>query len=174
VEATVTQHPRTQHPQDVVKLILDDHRRMEELFRRMRSVAEDRAGALRMFAALLIAHGEAEEDEVYPTLRAYRHIDDADMGHRVDEHSEGNRALLALLEVEEIGSGDWDERLERLVAAVTRHTDEEERTVLNAARENVPAARRAELGAAFRHARTEHLKAGCGRVENVRKVVQNS
>ncbi|MCX5205341.1 hemerythrin domain-containing protein [Streptomyces sp. NBC_00237] len=164
----------TQHPQDVVKLILDDHRRMEELLRRMRSVAEDRAGALRLFAALLIAHGEAEEDEVYPALRTYRRIDDAEVEHGVQEHSEGNRALLALLEVEEVGSGDWDEKLERLVAAVTHHTDEEERTLLNGARENVPASRRAELGAAFRHARTEHLKADCGRVENVRKVVQNS
>ncbi|MEU5580817.1 hemerythrin domain-containing protein [Streptomyces huasconensis] len=158
---------------DVVELILDDHRRMEDLFREMRSVEGDRAGALREFADLLIAHALAEEAEVYPALKRYRDIENDEVEHGVEEHEEGNEALLALLEVDEVGSDDWDEKLEKLVEAVTHHADEEERTILNGARENVAMERREELGEAFAKERAKQLQADCGSVENVRRVVKS-
>ncbi|QEV16812.1 hemerythrin domain-containing protein [Streptomyces alboniger] len=158
---------------DVVELILDDHRRMEDLFREMRSVEGERAAALREFADLLIAHALAEEAEVYPALKRYRDIENDEVEHGVEEHEEGNKALLALLEVDEIGSDDWDEKLEELVEAVTHHADEEERTILNGARENVAMERREELGAAFTEERARQLKAECGSVENVRRIVKS-
>ncbi|MDJ0465363.1 hemerythrin domain-containing protein [Streptomyces sp. H27-C3] len=159
--------------QDVVELILDDHRTMEGLFREMRSVEADRGGALRSFAELLIAHGEAEEIKVYPALKRYKNIDNEEVEHGEEEHAEGNEALLALLEVAEIGSDEWDKKLEKLVEAVTHHTDEEERTILNSARENVTDDRRAELAAAFTAERARLLGAGCGDIETVRKVVKS-
>ncbi|QQC88072.1 hemerythrin domain-containing protein [Streptomyces alfalfae] len=158
---------------DVVELILRDHRRMEDLFRLMRSVEADRAAALREFADLLIAHALAEEAEVYPALKRYRDIENDEVEHGVEEHEEGNEALLALLEVDEVGSDEWDEKLEKLVEAVTHHADEEERTILNGARENVATARREELGAAFSRERAKQLEQNCGRVENVRSVVKS-
>lgn len=157
--------------QDVVAVILKDHRTMEDLFRRMRSVEADRAGALEKFSALLIAHGEAEEAEVYGALKRFRDIDNKEVEHGEKEHAEGNEALLALLEVDEVGSEEWDGRLEDLVKAVTHHLDEEERTILNGARENVPDERRAELGAAFLRERERQLASGCGSIENVRGIV---
>ncbi|MEE1820136.1 MULTISPECIES: hemerythrin domain-containing protein [unclassified Streptomyces] len=158
--------------QDVVAVILEDHRRMEELFRRMRSVEADRAAALKEFAALLVAHGEAEETEVYGALKRFRGVDDDEVDHGSEEHAEGNEALLALLEVEDVGSDEWDERLEDLVKAVSHHVDEEERTILNGARESVPDERRAELGDAFQGERAKQLEADCGRLENVRELVR--
>ncbi|MEU7647750.1 hemerythrin domain-containing protein [Streptomyces huasconensis] len=158
---------------DVVELILDDHRRMEDLFREMRSVEGDRAAALREFADLLIAHALAEEAEVYPALKRYRDIENDEVEHGVEEHEEGNEALLALLEVDEVGSDDWDEKLEKLVEAVTHHADEEERTILNGARENVAMERREELGEAFAKERAKQLQADCGSVENVRRIVKS-
>ncbi|MFC8194695.1 hemerythrin domain-containing protein [Streptomyces sp. NPDC060006] len=158
---------------DVVQLILDDHRKMEDLFRQMRSVEADRATALKEFADLLIAHALAEEAKVYPALKRYRNIDDEEVEHGEHEHDEGNKALLALLEVDEVGSDDWDEKLEELVEAVAHHTDEEERTILNGARENVAMERREELGADFVEERAQQLKAGCGSVENLRKIVKS-
>ncbi|WP_079041786.1 hemerythrin domain-containing protein [Streptomyces aureus] len=157
--------------QDVVAVILEDHRAMEELFRRMRSVEADRATALKEFSALLIAHGEAEEAEVYSALKRFRGVDDEEVEHGTEEHAEGNKALLALLEVEDVGSEEWDERLEELVEAVSHHVDEEERTILNGARENVPDERRAELGVAFQKERAKLLASDCGSPENVRKIV---
>ncbi|MEU6300135.1 hemerythrin domain-containing protein [Streptomyces erythrochromogenes] len=157
--------------QDVVAVILKDHRTMEELFRRMRSVEADREAAREQFAALLIAHGEAEETRVYGALKRFRDIDDDEVEHGEEEHAEGNEALLKLLEVDDVGSEEWDERLEDLVKAVTHHLDEEERTILNGARENVPDERRAELGAAFLEEREKQLASDCGSIENVRKIV---
>ncbi|MEU5951209.1 hemerythrin domain-containing protein [Streptomyces sp. NPDC047525] len=159
-------------PTDVVELILDDHRRMEDLFRQMRSVEAERADALREFADLLIAHAHAEEAEVYPALRRYRDIDDDEVEHGVEEHEDGNKALLALLEVNDVGSDSWDEKLEKLVEAVSHHTDEEERTILNGARENVAMERREELGTAFTKERDKHIKAGCGSIDSVRRLVK--
>ncbi|MEU6477964.1 hemerythrin domain-containing protein [Streptomyces sp. NPDC047017] len=156
---------------DVVELILQDHRRMEDLFRTMRNVEADRASALQEFAHLLIAHAQAEEDEVYPALRRYKKVDDDDVDHGVHEHHEGNEALLALLEVGGTGSEEWDEKLEDLVAAINHHTDEEERTLLNDARENVAADRRSQLGEAFRAARAKYLADDCGDVDKVRELV---
>ncbi|MFJ9734191.1 hemerythrin domain-containing protein [Streptomyces sp. NPDC101171] len=159
--------------QDVVDLILQDHRRMEDLFRLMRSVEADRGAALREFADLLVAHALAEEAKVYPALKRYKDIDDEEVEHGEHEHDEGNEALLELLEVEEVGSEEWDSKLEALVEAVTHHADEEERTILNGARENVAMERRQELGVAFREERERQLKAGCGSVDNVRRLVKN-
>ncbi|MFF0689265.1 hemerythrin domain-containing protein [Streptomyces albogriseolus] len=158
---------------DVVELILQDHRRMEDLFRRMRSVEDDRGAALREFSDLLIAHALAEESKVYPALKRYKNIEDDEVEHGEEEHDEGNQALLALLEVEEIGGDEWDEKLEKLVEAVTHHADEEELTILNGARENVAAERREELGKAFREERERQLRSGCGSVDNVRKIVES-
>ncbi len=156
---------------DVVELILEDHRTMEDLFRRMRSLDEDRAGALREFAGLLVAHAEAEEAEVYPALKRYKDIDNDEVEHGSEEHDEGHEALLALLEVDDTGGDEWDEKLESLSEAVTHHLDEEERTLLNEARKNVADERRAELGRAFLRKRAEELAAGCGDIDNVRRIV---
>jgi hypothetical protein len=98
-------------------------------------------------------------------------VDGDDVDHSVHEHHEANAALLALLEVEDTASEEWEEKLEELVTAVNHHADEEERTLLNDARENVGDDRRAELGRAFREARAQYLKADCGSIENVRKLV---
>ncbi|MFI8350425.1 hemerythrin domain-containing protein [Streptomyces sp. NPDC085596] len=157
--------------QDVVDLILQDHRRMEDLFRLMRSVEADRAAALQEFSGLLIAHALAEEAKVYPALKRYSNIDNEEVEHGEHEHDEGNQALLNLLEVDEVGSEQWDAKLEELVEAITHHTDEEERTILNSARENVAMDRREELGAAFWEERGHLLKTDCGSVENLRRIV---
>lgn len=158
--------------QDVVEVILKDHRAMEDLFRRMRSVEADRAGALDKFSALLIAHAEAEEAEVYGALKRFKKVDNEEVEHGEEEHAEGNKALLALLEVADVGSEEWDTRLEELVKAVSHHVDEEERTILNGARESVPDERRAELGSAFLREREKQLASGCGSIENVRRIVR--
>ncbi|MEU5683813.1 hemerythrin domain-containing protein [Streptomyces venezuelae] len=158
---------------DVVELILQDHRTMEDLFRRMRSVEADRAAALSEFADLLIAHALAEEAEVYPALRRFKNIDDEEVEHGEEEHEEGNKALLDLLEVEDVGSDEWDEKLEDLVEAVNHHTDEEERTILNGARENVPMERREELGTAFLAEREKQLAAECGSADNIRRILKD-
>ncbi|TDD90825.1 hemerythrin domain-containing protein [Saccharopolyspora karakumensis] len=156
--------------EDVVELILADHRRFEDLLRTLRSSAGDRRYALGEIAALLVAHAEAEESEVYPVLRK---LSAEDVDHGAEEHAEGHEALWALMECDEPGSEEWDSRLEELSESLTHHLDEEERTVLNDARAQVDADHRAELGRAFTARRRELIDADCGRIDNVRSLVRS-
>ncbi|HEY2725385.1 MAG TPA: hemerythrin domain-containing protein [Pseudonocardiaceae bacterium] len=160
-------------PHDVIDAILSDHRKFEDLFRKLRDRTQDRASWLRELSDLLVAHAEAEEAEVYPALRRFRKVDDEEVDHGAEEHAEGHQALLALLETDP-ESDEWDEKLEQLVETVNHHLDEEERTILNDAREAVSDERRAELGEAFLAARRDRLAEGRGSVENVRALVEGT
>lgn len=157
---------------DVVELILTDHRRFEELFRALRDRSSDRTTLLSELATVLVAHAEAEESKVYPALKRYKEVDDHEVDHGAEEHAEGHQALLALMEVSDTGSEEWEEKLEELVEALNHHVDEEERTILNDAREQVSDDRREELGKLFLEVREERVEDGCGAIEYVRKVAK--
>ena len=66
---------------DVIDLILDDHRRFEDLLRQLRSSASDRDAIRQAFAALHVAHAEAEERRVYPELRRKTAVDTEEAEH---------------------------------------------------------------------------------------------
>ena len=57
---------------DVVELILDDHRRFETLLRQLRDSSSDRDTVRQAFAALHVAHAEAEERHVYRATLYFR------------------------------------------------------------------------------------------------------
>jgi hemerythrin-like domain-containing protein len=157
---------------DVVELILADHRRFEELFRELRDRTSNRNALLGDLAELLVAHAEAEEAKVYPALKRYKEVDSDEVDHGAEEHAEGHQALLALMEVSDTESDEWEEKLEELVEALNHHVDEEERTILNDAREQVPEDRRNELGRDFLEVREERIADGCGDIEYVRKLAK--
>lgn len=160
---------------DVVDLIIADHRRFEELLREVRNVEADRRAALEELAAILVAHAEAEEKEVYPTLR--RKTDDVtseEVEHGAEEHAEGHEALLAVLEIGDPADDEFGEAVEELTKALAHHLDEEERTILNPAREEVSEEERERLGKAFREERQRQIDNGCGSIDNVRRLVEES
>ena len=156
---------------DVVELVLEDHRRLEDLLRRLRDSSDDRDAVLRAFARLHVAHAIAEEEEVYPKLRRKDAIDEHEAEHGEEEHAEGHEALLAVLESGQLDGDDFDGLVEELAKVVNHHLTEEELTILNPAREDVPDDVRRELGRAFADERNRQLDADCGRVENVRNIV---
>ncbi|MEV0126551.1 hemerythrin domain-containing protein [Streptomyces sp. NPDC050703] len=157
--------------QDVVKLILKDHRIAEDLLRQLRHGGPSgRRHALREFVRLYVAHVRAEEAEVYPALKRCAGIDDDQIQRGLDHHDEGIEALLDLLEADERSPCAWDARLDELVAAVTDYADETERTLLADARERVTPAGRTRLGAAFARERAEQLRACRGDMDDVRRM----
>lgn len=163
------------HGDDVIERILGDHAEFERLLRTMRSADADRRTALAEFADLLVAHAEAEEAEVYPTLRDQVPRDEeGEVDHGREEHAEGHEELLALLEVDDVGSEGFSEQLEEVSEVVMHHLDEEEREVLNLARANVTDEVRADLGRAFMQARAAQLAGHPGRVDNVRRLVERA
>ncbi len=159
---------------DVLDLILEDHRLFEELLRRLRDSSDDRDAVRRAFAQLHVAHAEAEEAEVYPTLRRKDAIDEHQAEHGEEEHAEGHQALLAVLESETTEGEEFDDLVEELATVVNHHLTEEELTILNPAREEVAEDDRARLGAAFAAKRGELLDGECGATDNVRRIVEQA
>ena len=159
---------------DVVDLILEDHRRFEQLLRQLRDSTSDRDAVRKAFAALHVAHAVAEEDHVYPTLRRKDAIDEHEAEHGEEEHAEGNEKLLKVLELESTEGEEFDEAVEELVTAVNHHLTEEELTILNPAREDVSEEVRAELGEKFATERNAQIDADCGSLDNVRRLVQEA
>ena len=156
---------------DVVELILDDHRRFETLLREVRDASADRDAARRALAALHVAHAEAEERQVYPTLRSDHAIGEHESEHGEQEHAEGHRVLLAVLELDEVTGPKFDEAVEELCRVLNHHLVEEELTILNPTRARVPREARASLGAVFARERNALLDGGCGGLEQVRALV---
>lgn len=156
---------------DVVDLILADHRLFESLMRDLRDATADRMGAREAFAHVLIAHGEAEEEKVYPTLEHRDAIDSEEAEHGEHEHAEINAALLALLRCVGTDTQKFDDAVEEMNEVLQHHLNEEEQTILNPARTSVSQAVRDDLGMAFITARSGHLDAGSGSVDNVAAIV---
>jgi hemerythrin superfamily protein len=159
---------------DVVELILDDHRRFETLLRDLRDSSSDRDAVRRAFAALHVAHAEAEEKFVYPKLRKKRAVGEHEAEHGEEEHAEGNEALLAVLELKGTDTQAFDDAVEKLAEVVNHHLTEEELTILNPAREEVSEQVRADLGEKFATERNKQIDADCGRIENVRRLVEEA
>ncbi len=159
---------------DVVDLILDDHRRFENLLRQLRDSSQDRDAVRRAFATLHVAHAAAEEQHIYPALRRTDAIGEHEAEHGEEEHAEANQALLAVLELEGTSTQAFEDAVENLATAVNHHLTEEELTILNPARDDVPDSMRHELGAKFAIERNQQIDADCGALENVRRIVRRA
>ena len=159
---------------DVVEVILDDHRLFESLLRELRNEQNDREALRRQAAELLVAHGEAEESKAYPQLERKDAIDEEEAEHGKKEHDEGYETLLPLLEATELYDEDFSENLHEFSETLMHHLDEEERDILNPAREDVSPEDRAQLGAAWLVERNRMLNEGCASAEQVRALVHDS
>ena len=159
---------------DVVELILEDHRRFEELLRQLRDSSSDRDAVRNAFSTLHVAHAEAEEQFVYPTLRRKDAISEHEAEHGEEEHAEGHEALLEVLEADSTEGEGFDDLVETLATAVNHHLTEEELTILNPAREDVSDEVRQKLGAAFAKERNKQIDENCGRLENLRAIVRRA
>jgi hemerythrin superfamily protein len=138
-------------------------------------VAADREAALAELSAILVAHAEAEEREVYPSLRYESgDVTTDEVEHGSEEHHEGHEALLGVLEAADPDAEEFGEAVEEPTKALAHHLDEEERTILNPAREDVDESTRERLGAAFLEERQRRLDKDCGSIENVRRLVEKA
>jgi hemerythrin superfamily protein len=159
---------------DVIDLILADHRLFEELLRALRDSSSNRAEVRGALSAVLVAHAEAEEKYVYPKLRKVKAVGEEEAEHGEEEHAEGHEALLKVLELERTDDEEFDEAVEELSGTINHHLAEEELTILNPAREEVDQSVRAQLGQEFLAERNRQIDADCGRVENVRRLVERA
>lgn len=159
---------------DVLELILDDHRLFEDLLRQARRNDVDREAARKALTELLVAHAEAEEEKVYPTLRKKRAIGAHEEEHGEEEHAEITEAIVGFLEAKGTDTEKYDAALEDLATVVNHHTNEEEQTIINPAREDVALKVREELGVAWATRRNEFLEQGCASLEQVKALLHRA
>jgi hemerythrin superfamily protein len=152
---------------DVLERILQDHELFEDLLRQARRNDVDRAAARRALAEVLVAHATAEEETVYPSLRRARAISGHEEEHGEEEHAEILEALLEFLRAKGTDTQKYDDALEELATVVNHHSNEEEQTIINPAREDVSLERREELGVAWLTRRNQLLEQGCASEKQV-------
>lgn len=153
---------------DVLERILEDHRLFEELLREARRTDTDRAAARQALAEVLVAHATAEEEKVYPTLRRRAaDITAHEAEHGEEEHAEIIEALLGFLRAKGTDTQKYDDALEELATVVNHHSNEEEQTIINPAREEVSLEVRERLGVDWLTRRNELLEQGCASEEQV-------
>lgn len=155
--------PFLPHPTggDILDLILADHALVDDLLRECRRNDRDRASLRTALAELLVAHAEAEQSEVYPTLKRKGAIGAHEEEHGEEEHADITEALLAFLDAKGTDTQKFDDALEKLSSVVAHHSTEEELTILNPARRDVSPQVRHDLGAAWARKRNRMLRAGC-------------
>jgi hemerythrin superfamily protein len=139
---------------DVVELILNDHRELEKLFDTLLNEPDKRATLVPVMTTLLTAHSRAEESEVYPAAAAAGGSEDVE--HSQKEHLEADQLAQKVAEADP-NSADFAALLKDLIDAVKHHVNEEEETVLPGMRVHIDESRRVELGQAFLAARAQHL-----------------
>jgi len=160
---------------DVLDLIVDDHRRFERLLRQLRDTTQDRDAVRQAFADVLIGHGIAEEEIVYPVLRRRAEdIGEHEIHHGYEEHAEGNQALLAVLELKGTDTQAFTDAVEELSNLVAHHVAEEELTIISPARTEVGERTRRDLGQRWAARRNELIDQHCGSLESVRRVVASA
>jgi iron-sulfur cluster repair protein YtfE (RIC family) len=109
---------------DVIKLLEQDHREVEDLFAK----AETTSGAAKQqvvtkIASELTIHTQAEEQIVYPAMRQ------AGLGDLVDEaitEHQKVKDVVARLETMDGSTSEVDPALQQLKADVQHHVEEEE------------------------------------------------
>jgi hypothetical protein len=142
-------------PDNVVDLIMNDHREVEKLFARLEKEPDQRAGLVPVLTTLLTAHSRAEEAQVYPAARDEAQEAD-EVEHSQEEHLEAEQLLATLAQVDP-ESPEFDKALAEAKEAIEHHVEDEESKVLPGLRERLSEERLMELGELFLATRTEHL-----------------
>jgi hemerythrin superfamily protein len=148
---------------DVVTAIKDDHRTLERMFEQLSKNPDERL--LAQMSTLFLAHGKAEEAQVYPKLAQEAPEDKDEVFHGVKEHREAEK-LLRDLQGEKPGTKAFEQALKKFVESVDHHVEEEESDLLPKLEEELTATESQRLAEAFHkaeEAETQRLEATSGR-----------
>lgn len=123
---------------NVIELLENDHREVDELFRRVNlSEKPDSIEELtRQIVHDLSVHAAVEEQFVYPLIRAKIDGGSAMADEAIDEHQEAKR-LLADLEKLDAGSAEHGTAMQKLIETIRHHVEEEENEVFPELRSSV-------------------------------------
>ncbi|WP_046469694.1 hemerythrin domain-containing protein [Allosalinactinospora lopnorensis] len=142
--------------QDLVDVIVSDHRSVEEVFTELENSAlepERRKELVDHVITELVRHSVAEEHHMYPLTR--RVLDDGDRiaDHEIEEHAQAERVMDEL-----VGMDTTDPRYEDLVRTlieeIRHHVSDEENDLLPRLRQACSREELLELGRKVQNAKT--------------------
>ncbi|MBO0727729.1 MAG: hemerythrin domain-containing protein [Acidimicrobiaceae bacterium] len=140
---------------DIIKLLTDDHREVNQLFARFSRASKPET--LEQLAKQVIhelsVHSAVEEEFVYPVLRSKLEEGSELADHAIDEHQEVER-LLTDLEKDDPSRASFSRTMDKVIASVREHVSEEEGEVLPALREATNAEFRNKLGEVVERAKS--------------------
>ena len=113
----------------VVTLIKEDHKELERVFVKLENEQGDIKELLQTVAELLIPHSKAEEQIVYPAIRAAVPDDKADVDDGLAEHHHVEATLKKLLASDPDAPGA-DGLIAAMIGEVRHHVEEEENEIL--------------------------------------------
>jgi hemerythrin superfamily protein len=111
--------------QDAVKLLSEDHRTVETLFKQFQKAEEaEKEGIARRICTELKVHAMLEEEILYPALRGK--IDDADLDEAMVEH-DGAKLLINEIEAGGAEADFFEAKVKVLQEQIEHHVKEEEK-----------------------------------------------
>ena len=137
----------------VITLIKDDHKKLEAVFKKLEKAEPAQTPALlQQVAELLIPHSKAEEQVVYPAIKAATPGEAEEVDDGLAEHQHVEETLKQLLDTDPEAP-----RADAIVAAmmgqVRHHVEEEEQDILPAFAKAASNEQLAELGEKFTQAK---------------------
>lgn len=120
---------------DAIALLREDHKRVDEMFKRFDKLKEDGAEKLALVQKIceeLIIHTQVEEEIFYPAVRDA--IDDDDMMDEADVEHASAKALIAELSGMKPGGDHYDAKVTVLGEYIRHHVKEEHEEMFPKAR----------------------------------------
>ena len=133
---------------DLTDVVSEDHRRLEAVFSQLEEDAHDRGNRRRLVEHLiteLVGHTVAEEQHMYPVVRARLIDGDSQAEAQLREHAEIEEVMKEL-EGTDAADARFEELLRALTTSFRRHADHEERELLVRLREACSGQELVDLG----------------------------
>jgi hemerythrin-like domain-containing protein len=141
----------------VITLIKDDHKKLEAVFKKLEAAEPSEVpDLLRQVAELLIPHSKAEEQVVYPAIKAAAPDESTDVDDGLAEHQHVEDTLRQLLDSDPEAPG-VDGLIAAMIGEVRHHVEEEEDEILPAFGKAATNDQLSELGERFTAAKEEAL-----------------
>jgi hemerythrin-like domain-containing protein len=141
---------------DAIAVLKQDHREVEQLFRRFEKAGDDAAGDKRELVDSMIEelsrHAEIEELVFYPAVRSEVDGAESDVLEALEEH---HVVKLVLRELEDLDPSDerFDAKVTVMMESVRHHVKEEEQELFPETRQGMARRRLRELGDELRAAK---------------------
>lgn len=135
--------------QDMIDILVKDHREVEDLFQELESPGTDpqrRADLSSAAIAELVRHSVAEEEYLYPVTREVLSDGDQIADKEIEDHSEAERAMKRLEKMNPT-EAEFDQTVRELISEVREHIEDEEGNLFPRLRQACSQEQLAELGA---------------------------